>query len=545
MRLRFSSIKVLKLFMTIMVLYWFYPVGGFSAADKEIPLDEATEVEYGGIYRRGLVHDPNILDPAKMTDIYEEVVTQQLFEGLVQYSDNLMVIPGLAESWKSSRDNLRWVFKLKEGATFHNGREVTAQDFVYTYTRILDPQTESGASSLLSRIKGATDFREGRSKTVQGLRALDTYTLEIELAEPFPPFVAMMAMVNFGVVPGEEVERLGDDFGLYPVGTGPFRFERWSRNEEISLTAYEDYHEGRPYLDQVLFKIFPVGSTEQMFSEFEIGNLEDSFFPVDKREAIETGDKFQLLRRPSLTIRFFTMNNSTEPLDSSEIRKAINYAIDKRTISIELGRGRLIPATGLIPTGMFGHNPENLNYPYSPEKARELLERAGFPDGRGLPQIQFWSSVTSKGPLAEDEAVTKYLSEVGFKIKFNYLTEWPEFKKKIEQGEAPVFKYSWQADVPDPDNIISSIFHSKSPHNLARYLNPEVDNLIEKAQIETDYSERASLYVDIQEMIMEDAPVILLNYLSYERVFQPYVRNFEGKALGDHYFSLKRVWLDR
>jgi ABC-type transport system substrate-binding protein len=194
---------------------------------------------------------------------------------------------------------------------------------------------------------------------------------------------------------------------------------------------------------------------------------------------------------------------------------------------------------------MFGHNPENLNYPYSPEKARELLERAGFPDGRGLPQIQFWSSVTSKGPLAEDEAVTKYLSEVGFKIKFNYLTEWPEFKKKIEQGEAPVFKYSWQADVPDPDNIISSIFHSKSPHNLARYLNPEVDNLIEKAQIETDYSERASLYVDIQEMIMEDAPVILLNYLSYERVFQPYVRNFEGKALGDHYFSLKRVWLDR
>ncbi|NIQ17344.1 MAG: hypothetical protein GTN43_00815, partial [Candidatus Aenigmarchaeota archaeon] len=252
-------------------------------------------------------------------------------------------------------------------------------------------------------------------------------------------------MVNFGVVPEEEVESLGNDFGLYPVGTGPFRFERWSRNEEISLTAYEDYHEGRPYLDQIVFKIFPVGSTEQMFSEFEIGNLEDSFFPVDKREAIETENRYQLLRRPSLTIRFFTINNTTEPLVSREIRQALNYAIDKKTISMEVGKGRLIPATGLIPTGMFGHNPENLNFPYSPEKARELLERAGFPEGKGLPVIQFWSSVTSRGPLAEDEAVTKYLSDVGIKANFNYLSDWPAFKKMIENGKAPIFKYSWQA----------------------------------------------------------------------------------------------------
>ena len=115
----------------------------------------------------------------------------------------------------------------------------------------------------------------------------------------------------------------------------------------------------------------------------------------------------------------------------------------------------------------------------------------------------------------------------------------------LQEGKAPIFKYSWSADVPDPDNILSSLFYSKSPTNRAFYSNPEVDALIERAQKETNYRRRISLYSTIQDRIMEDAPVILLNYIAYERVFQPYVRNFEGKALGDHYFSLKRVWIDR
>jgi ABC-type transport system substrate-binding protein len=162
-----------------------------------------------------------------------------------------------------------------------------------------------------------------------------------------------------------------------------------------------------------------------------------------------------------------------------------------------------------------------------------------------LPSIQFWSSVKSKGLLAEDEAITRYLAEIGVKAEFNYLTDWPKFKKMLQEGKAPIFKYSWQADVPDPDNILSSLFFSRSPTNRAFYNNPRVDDIIERAQNESNYSRRVSLFAEAEDRIMEDAPVILLNYLAYERVFQPYVRNIEGTALGDHYFPLKRVWLSR
>ena len=520
----------------------------FAGTDKDEGLTATGDrdaARYGGVYRRGLGNEPTILDPARISDIYENIVTRQIFEGLVQYSDNLMVIPCLARSWDSSRDNLRWTFHIRKGATFHNGREVNAEDFVYSLHRVFAPGVESVAASFPSVIKGADAYRKGEVDSIEGLRTAGTYTLEIELSEPYSPFIAMLAMVNFSVVPKEEVEALGDAFGTRPIGTGPFIFDHWEPGSEIKLRANEDYYDGKPYLDEVIFKIFPGASAENMFQEFENGNLEDSILSVSVREQVYEEGKYHILHRPSLMLRFFVMNNQTAPFQEKRVRQAFNYAIDKETLSAEVGRGRLIPATGLIPEGMAGYSPDDTNYPYDVERAKELLRDAGYPDGRGLSVIQFWSSVKSKGLLAEDERITRYLADIGVKVQFNYLTDWPQFKKMLQEGRAPIFKYSWQADVPDPDNILSLLFHSQSPTNRAFYSNPAVDDLIGKAQSESDYNKRISLFSDVEDMVMEDAPVILLNYLAYERVFQPYVRNISGNALGDHSFPLKRVWLNR
>jgi peptide/nickel transport system substrate-binding protein/oligopeptide transport system substrate-binding protein len=524
------------------------PVYGSAGTDKEDEAVTAGEKEsgrYGGVYRRGLGNEPTVLDPALISDIYETIVTQQIFEGLVQYSDNLMVIPCLARSWESSRDNLRWTFHIRKGAQFHNGREIYAEDFVYSFHRVFAPGLESVAASFPSVIKGADAYRKGEVNYIEGLRATGKYTLEIELSEPYSPFIAMLAMVNFSVVPREEVEALGEAFGTRPIGTGPFIFDHWHAGKEVGLRANEDYHDGRPYLDEVIFKIFPGASAEEMFQEFENGNLEDSILSISVREQVYAEQKYLILHRPSLVLRFFVMNNMTMPFGDRNVRQAFNYAIDKETLSAEVGRGRLIPATGLIPEGMAGFRPDDSNYPHDIEKAKELLSEAGFPGGRGLPEIQFWSSVKSKGLLAEDEKITGYLSDIGIKVRFNYLTDWPKFKKMLQEGKAPIFKYSWQADVPDPDSILSLLFHSQSPTNRAFYSNPAVDNLIGKAQSESNYAKRISLFSDVEDMIMEDAPVILLNYLAYERVFQPYVQNIKGNALGDHFFPMKEVWLSK
>jgi len=393
-------------------------------------------VPLGGIYHRGLQHDPSTLDPAEISDMYEVVVTQQIFEGLVQYSDNLMVIPCLAESWESSRDNLIWKFHLKKEALFHNGRPVTADDVVYSFERLLDPGTKSVVANLMIRIKGARKFHEGKTDSVEGLRATGNHTVEIQLAGAFPPFIAMLAMVNFGIVPREEVERPESDFGHNPIGTGPYKFERWERAREIVLAANESYHEGRPYLDGIVFRIYPDMSMENMFSEFEKGNLEDSFFPAGERERMLAQNIYQVVRRPSLTERFLVMNNRVKPFTDKRVRQALNYAIDKDAISLEAGKGRLLPSTGLFPEGMAGYVPENINYPYAPDKARELLAQAGYPGGKGLPVIQFWSSVKSKALLIEDREIKRYLSEIGVRVEFNYLTDWPAFKKMLEEGKA-------------------------------------------------------------------------------------------------------------
>lgn len=538
---RFIWFFVLAVLLSVVTAHLSH--GGRDSSKDEAGLGDKGKPLYGGVYRRGLGGEPITLDPARITDAFSTVVANQLFEGLVRYSDEHVVVPCLAEYWESSRDNLRWVFHIKKGVLFHNGRELTAEDFVYTFTRTLRPDAGSWSASLLRRIEGASEFMEGKADYVEGIRALDRSTLEIRLSEQFSPFIALLSMIVFGVIPKEEVERWGNDFELHPVGTGPFRFVKWDRSKEVVLKANEHYHEGRPYLDEVIFKTFPGRSVEEMFSEFEKGNLEDSLFPEESRERILKGNEYLFLHRPSLDIRFIIMNNSTAPFDDKRVRQAFNHAIDKVALSAEIGKGRYTPATGFIPPGMAGHDPDSAHYPYSPEKARGLLEEAGYPNGEGLPVIQFWSNVRSKTYLAEEEAIEKYLSAIGVKIEFNYETDWPTFKDMMAKGRLPMFRYGWSADIPDPDNIIGSLFHSGSQTNRSFYKNPEVDDLIEKAQKERDFKKRISLYWALQEMIMKDAPVILLSYRSYERVFQPYVRNFEAKALGDHYFSLERVWL--
>src|SRR5207247_79499 len=292
---------------------------------------------------RPLGHEPATLDPDRISDIYSRSVSQQMFDGLGQVDPTLAIAPALAQFWKASRDGLTWTFTLRKGVQFHHGREVTADDVVYSFTRILDPRTRSGAADLFSAIKGAREFREGRASAVAGLAALDRHTVQVVLDDAALPFVSVLAVGHAKIVPREIVERDPEGFGQKPIGTGPFRFVRWDRGKEITLAA--------------------------------------------------------------------------------------NPAVDPDAILQGVHLGRYALARGILPPGTQGFNPRLGGYGYDPDRARDLLARAGYPEGRGLPPIAVWSSVKRDEIVRELDEIRRYFAAVGVTIEVHHLTDWPAFSR--------------------------------------------------------------------------------------------------------------------
>ena len=498
------------------------------------------------VYRRPLGNDPATLDPARVSDIYSRSVSQQLFDGLVQFDRTLTVTPALAHHWKASRDGLVWTFNLRRGVKFHHGREMTADDVVYSLTRLVNPKIGSTAGDLFLNVKGAVEYREGRAKAISGLTAVDRYTVEVILTEALVPFVSVLAVGHAKIVPRDVVEQKGDDaFGIAPVGTGPFRFVKWDRGREIRLDANRDYFAGAPRLGRLVYRIFPGSNWDTVYEEFQRGHLEDAPPPLrDYRRAIAAAGE-GYVKRSLLSVRFYGFNTRLKPLDDRLVRQALNHAIDRDAIIDEVFFGRHIVARGILPPGTQGYNPKVVGYAYDPERARELLAQAGYPGGRGLPPIAIWSSVRHEGIVREHDLIRENLKAVGMQAEFQYQTDWPAFSRLLAERRVPVFQYAWYADIPDPDNFLFKLFHSHSSRNFTGYVNPRVDAALVRARNEHDVTRRVELYRRVEQAVLDDAPILPVWHYSYERIFQPYVRDVEVSGLGDAYIPFRKVWLAR
>jgi peptide/nickel transport system substrate-binding protein/oligopeptide transport system substrate-binding protein len=466
-----------------------------------------------------------------------------VFNGLVQFDANLNVVPCIAKSWEASRDGLVWTFHLRQGVKFHNGREVQADDFVYSFLRILDPRTASPRAWLFERVRGAQKFRAGAAESVEGLQALDAYTLQITLSQPYAPFINLLGMAQAQVLPREEVKRLGAEFGRRPIGTGPFRFVHWTAGEEITLEANEAYYTGRPFLDRLHYRIMPDHQT--ILAEFEKGALEDVDLTSQEGTPLSSDPRFRFVRKPLLTTIFLWLDMHHSPLNNSKVRQAINHAINRGAIISGIRQNRHVPARGILPLGMPGSNPDLAEYTYDPTRARQLLAEAGYPDGKNLPPLELWTSAKGTAVLQEHEMIKRDLERLGMRIELYTAENWKQYKTAV-LGKRPgaMYRYSWFADFPDPDNFLFPLFHSQSPDNYANYSNPAVDRLLEQARSESDYLKRIQLYRQGEELIMADAPVVNLMYYTLETLFQPYVQGIELNALGERYIPMEKIWLD-
>jgi len=536
--------KFLKIILAVFSLFWFISILR-NEASAEKPFKSEEKPVFGGIYRRPLEFMPKTLDPAFSTDIYAVSVIQQLFDGLVQFDKDLNVIPAIAKSWKVSRDGLTYTFYLREGVKFHNGKEVTSNDFVYSFTRIIDPKTKSSSFDFFTRILGAREFMDGKAQKVKGLITQDKYTLKIILSEPYVPFISILAMKGAKVVSREEMEKLGADFGKSPVGTGPFKFVSMKEGEEIVLEANPNYFEGRPYLDKIIFKTFHGDPVEDIFRNFVEGALEETKVPFKEFRDPSKLKNFYIVRKPILSLRFYGMQIKTKPFDNKKIRQAINFAINKEQIDEEAFQGMDHITDRIIPLGMPGSSPARILYPYNPDQARKLLVEAGYPEGKGLPPLEFWSAQKAEMTQRELEIVKSNLANIGIHLQVVTETNWKKFEDMMISYRTPMFRYAWYSDFPDPDNFLGILFHSKSKYNFMGYHRAEVDKILDTARKEVNLLKRIDLYRKAEEIIMEDAVIVpTINHI-FQQAYQPNVRGVEVNALGGPYIPMKKIWLKK
>jgi peptide/nickel transport system substrate-binding protein/oligopeptide transport system substrate-binding protein len=278
-----------------------------------------------------------------------------------------------------------------------------------------------------------------------------------------------------------------------------------------------------------------------VYAEFLKGNLEESPVPTRDHDDVVRAPGRQYVKRPMFNLRFYGLNVRTKPLDDRRVRQAIVHAIDRAGIIQQVFQGRYHLAQSILPLGTLGYNPSVRPLAHDPALARKLLAEAGYPGGAGLPTLTIWSGAKTERLLEEHARIVKNLADVGIRAAYQYETDWPKFSRLLVEGKAPMFLYSWNADIPDPDNFLFLLFHSRSARNYSGYANPVVDNLLLTARNERDAQRRVDLYRRAEQIVLDDASVLPVWHYSYERLFQPWVKSVEVNGLGDPYIPLRKI----
>jgi oligopeptide transport system substrate-binding protein len=498
------------------------------------------------------------LDPAFCRNHNTIWMDNQVYNGLVQINDSLKTIPCIAKSWDISADGKTYTFHLRNDVCFQDdahfkngrGRKVIAADFVYSFTRLIDPKVASSGSWIFS------DKIEGR----QAFEAINDSTFRISLRQPFAPFISMLTAQYCSVVPHEVVDFYGKDFRSHPVGTGPFKFKYWKEGEVLVLLKNEKYWEkdnkGKqlPYLDAIRATFLDDKQTS--FMEFIKKNL-DFFNDIDGsyRDDILTKDghitqkykgKFILSTGPYLHTMYLGMLVDTNlpivkhsPLRILKIRQAINYAIDKQKLTKYLRNSLGTPGyQGFIPKGMPGFDESIKGYGYDPVRSRQLLAEAGYPDGKGLPPITLTTTVAYHNLI---EYIQGELERAGIKTKVE-VSQGASLREMVAKNGINFFYGSWIADYPDGENYLS-VFYSKNKipfgPNYTGFNNPEFDRLFEQAYNVKNDEERFALYRQMDNMIMAHAPVVILYYDERVNLYQNNISGYSVNA--QNLLTLKRV----
>ncbi|WP_206607928.1 ABC transporter substrate-binding protein [Ferruginivarius sediminum] len=472
----------------------------------------------------GQIAEPKSLDPAAVTAVNDFRILVNVYDGLVRYkSGTLQVEPALATSWEISEDGTVYTFKLREGVTFHDGTPFNAEAVKFNFERMLNedhPYHDTGPFPL-------SFFFNAIKET----KVLGEHEVQFRLDEPYAPLLSNLAYPTGLMISPAAVKEHGKDVGRHPVGTGPFKFVEWESNRKVVAEKNGDYWDGAPDLQAVVFR--PITDANTRVTEMLSGGIDMMVeVPPDNVATFQNDPSFQVFEQAGPHVWFLILNLKEGPFADKRVRQAANYAINKKALVEDVLQGTATVANGPTPAAFaWAHNDGIEPYPYDPEKARKLIEEAGY-DGA---EVTFYVTEGGSGmldPVAMGTAIQADLAAVGLNAKIETY-EWNTFLGKVNpglEGKADMAEMAWMTNDPDTLPFLalrSDAFPDNGGFNSGYYANPKVDELLEAARRSTDQDERAKLYKEMQEIVHEDAPWVFVANWKQNAVASERVKGFQ------------------
>lgn len=482
--------------------------------------------------------EPPTLDWSLATDVTSFTVINNIMDGLAAFDERYEPVPSLAQSWSISEDGKTYIFKIREKVFWTDGKPLRAADFLYSWKRILKPETAGSYAYFLFDIKNARAFNSGEIKDFDkvGVKAPDDRTFIVTLEKPRAYFLSLVTFMSTFPLRKDIVEKYGSKWTEADsiVTLGPYRLKKWKHHEEVLIEEYGGYWGEKPKSAvkvKMIMNENPV-STLALYESGELDFLDSKGIPLLEVPRIMKLPDF----KQSVVFRnnYIGFNTEKAPFDNALVRKAFASSIDRKSLA-GLLQGAGIPITSWIPVDMLAHNP-GVGLQFDAQEARKFLEMAGYPNGKGFPQTSLLYPDTGNNRIVAEAFQGMWKEHLGIEVKL-VNQEWTVYLSTLRTDPPPVFRAGWQADFPDPHNFMN-LFECKSGNNRTRWCNPEYDRLVEKAAGTLDRKRRASLYHDAQRILVEtDVPIVPYLNSVQQNMIKPYVKGLEPDRLNFLYFS--------
>lgn len=452
--------------------------------------------------------EPVTLDPHLTTDAVSGAYIVEIYSGLVTMNAELEIIPDLAESIEISPDGLVYIFSLREDAKFHDGRGVTAEDVVWSIQRAASPELRSTVTlEYLKDIVGVREYYYGLKSELAGVVALDTRTIQITIDSPKPYFLAKLTYPSAFIVDRSQIES-NRNWVRSPNATGPYKLAEWNLGESIVLEASEHHYLGLPSVHRAIYTLAG-GSALTRFENDELDVAYISINDIDRARDPSSSLYKYYQATASMSLSYIAFNVTQAPFDDVHVRRAMAMAIDRQTIAEVTFNGMTLPATGILPPGVFGYTEVDKTLPYDPEAARAEFSKSKYTSSNMPPIVYTETGGGASAGLDTQAFIEQWRQVLGLEIEVRQ-ADWASFLDLIDSNSAQMWGIGWSMDYPDPENILDIKLHGESRENNTLFSSPPINELLESARTNFSISKRITQYQEAESLLIEAAPWIPL-----------------------------------